>query len=111
VSVSLSVTKVPRALDNRLRLFGFELADLLLIFLYLSVSNLFFGPTRLKFPIVWCGTLLLACVLHFVKKGKPENYLQHLLQFKMNPAIYSAASTDTEYQPLLKKNGAANDSN
>jgi hypothetical protein len=100
--MSLTVTKVPRALDNRLRLFGFELADLLLIFLYLSVSNLFFGSTRLKFLIVWCGTLFLACVLYFVKKGKPENYIQHLLQFKMNPAIYSAACNDCKYQPLLK---------
>lgn len=108
--MSLTVTKVPRTLDNRLRLFGFELADLLLIFLYLSVSNLFFGPTRLKFPIVWCGTILLACVLHFVKKGKPENYIQHLLQFKMKPAVYSAACTDSEYQPLLEGNGAVNES-
>ncbi len=107
--MSLTVTKVPRALDNRLRLFGFELADLLLIFLYLSVSNLFFGPTRLKFPVVWCGTILLACVLHFVKKGKPENYIQHFIQFKMNPAVYSAACADHLYQPLLKVNGVKNE--
>lgn len=107
--MSLTVTKVPRALDNRLRLFGFELADLLLIFLYLSVSNLIFGPTRLKFPIVWCGTLLLACVLYFVKKGKPENYIQHLLQFKMNPAIYSSGCADYKYQPLLKKKVSENE--
>jgi len=109
--MSLLVTKVPRALDNRLKLFGFELADLLLIFLYLSVSNLFFGPTRLKFPVVWLGTLALSCVLYFVKKGKPEGYLQHLLQFKMKPSIYVAGAADIEYQPLLEKTGAKNESN
>lgn len=109
--MSLIVTKVPRALDNRLKLFGFELADLLLIFLYLSLSNLFFGPTRLKFPIVWLGTLALSCTLYFMKKGKPEGYLQHLLQFKTRPSIYVGGGADIEYQPLITNNGAKNEAN
>ena len=105
----MTVTKVPRALDNRLKLFGFELADLLIIFLYLSVSNLFFGPTRLKIPVVWMGTLGMGCVLYFVKKGKPEGYLQHLLQFKMKPSVFAAGAADTEYQPLIKTPGEAHE--
>lgn len=100
--MSLLVTKVPRNLDNRLKLFGFELADLLLIFLYLSLSNLFFGPTRLKFPLVWIGTLTLACTLYFIKRGKPEGYLQHLVQFKMRPTVLIGGVADTIYQPLLR---------
>lgn len=107
--MSLLVTKVPRALDNRLKLFGFELADLLLIFLYLSVSNLFFGPTRWKFPIVWVGTIALSCILYFVKKGKPDGYLQHLMQFKINPSVYVAGSADLEYQPIHKDTGVHHD--
>lgn len=107
--MSLLVTKVPRALDNRLKLFGFELADLLLIFLYLSVSNLFFGPTRLKFPIVWMGTIALSCILYFVKKGKPDGYLQHLMQFKINPSVCVAGSADLEYQPIHKDTGVHHD--
>lgn len=107
--MSLHVTKVPRALDNRLRLFGFELADLLLIFMYLSISNLFFGTTRLKFPIVWIGTAALAGVLYFVKKGKPDGYLQHLIQFKTRPSIYSGGGADTEYRPLIQRTGVENE--
>lgn len=103
--MSLLVTKVPRNLETRLRLFGFELADLLIIFLYLSVSNLFFGPTRLKFPVVWLGTLALALTLYFVKRGKPEGYLQHLIQFKLRPTAFVAGAPDIVYQPLLKKCG------
>ena len=56
----LLVSKVPRALDAKTRLFGFELADLLIIFLYLAMSNLIFGSTKAKFIIVWLGTLALA---------------------------------------------------
>jgi hypothetical protein len=107
--MSLTVTKVPRNLDIRLKLFGFELADLLIIFLYLSVSNLFFGPTRLKIPVVWMGTLALGCTLYFVKRGKPEGYLQHLIQFKLKPTVFIAGTADTNYQPLLSKNGESNE--
>lgn len=107
--MSLLVTKVPRNLDNRLKLFGFELADLLIIFLYLSVSNLFFGPTRLKIPVVWIGTLALGLTLYFVKRGKPEGYLQHLIQFKLKPTVFVAGAADVVYQPLLKNSGDSND--
>ena len=51
----LVTSKVQRSLDAKTRLFGFELGDLLLIFLYLAISNLIFGGTRLKFPLVWLG--------------------------------------------------------
>ena len=63
--MTLLVSKVPRALETKARLFGFELGDLLLIFFYLSFSNLIFGATRLKFPMVWCGTGVLAGTLYF----------------------------------------------
>lgn len=103
--MSLFVTKVPRSLDNRLRLFGFELADLLFVFLYLSVSNLVFGATRLKVPIVWIGTFAIACTLYFVKRGKPDAYLQHLIQFKLRPTAFVAGAPDLTYQPLIRNEG------
>jgi hypothetical protein len=58
--MSLFVSKVPRALDIKTKLFGYELGDLLMIFLYLALSNLIFGSTRLKAPLVWGGTVVLA---------------------------------------------------
>lgn len=107
--MSLLVTKVPRNLDNRLRLFGFELADLLIVFLYLSVSNLVFGTTRLKVPVVWIGTLALGSTLYFVKRGKPDGYLQHLVQFKLRPTAFVAGAADTSYQPLIQDIGVTHE--
>lgn len=99
--MSLLVSKVPRALETKARLFGFELGDLLLVFLYLAVSNLLFGQTRLKFPLVWVGTAALGAGLHFVKRGKPDGYLQHAGEFHRSPGILSAGSPDLEYTPYL----------
>jgi hypothetical protein len=99
--MSLLVSKVPRALDIKTKLFGFELGDLLLIFLYLAISNLIFGSTRLKFPLVWVGTVSLAAVLYFVKRGKPDQYLQHLGEYFRAPGIFSAGAPDTEYRPYF----------
>jgi hypothetical protein len=99
--MSLLVSKVPRALEIKARLFGFELGDLLFIFLYLALSNLIFGQTRLKFPMVWIGTLALAGTLFFVKRGKPDNYLQHAGEHFWSPGVLSAGVPDVEYQPYL----------
>lgn len=99
--MSLLVSKVPRALDIKTKLFGFELGDLLLIFLYLALSNLIFGTTKLKFPVVWLGTLLLAGALYFLKRGKPDHYLQHYGEYLRSPGIYSAGLSDLQYRPYF----------
>jgi len=96
------VSKVPRALETKTKLFGFELADVLIIFLYMSVSNLVFGQTHLKFLLVWVGTLALALTLYFAKKGKPDDHLQHLGEFYRTPEILSPSSPDLQYQPYFK---------
>lgn len=101
--MSLLVSKVPRSLEAKTRLFGFELGDLLLVFLYLAFSNLIFGSTRLKFPIVWLGTFAIAGILFFAKKNKPENHLQHWGEFQRMPGIISAGKPDTEYQPYFEQ--------
>jgi len=98
--MSLLVSKVPRSLESKARLFGFELADLLIVFLYLALSNLIFGSTPAKIPLVWGATALLAGLLYFMKRGKPEGYLQHYGEFLSKSGIYSAALHDTQYQPL-----------
>ncbi len=90
-------SSVPRALESRTKMFGFELADLLIIFIYLSLSNLLFGQTTLKFPVVWLGTFLIAGVLYFVKRNRPEGFLQHLGEYLRKPKTFSAAMPDIEY--------------
>ena len=47
--MSLLTSKVPRSLESKTRLFGFELGDLLLIFFYLASSNLVFGAPDSNF--------------------------------------------------------------
>lgn len=97
----LMVTKVPRALETKSKLFGFELGDILILFLYLSISNFIFGGTPFKFFFVWIGTLSLGLGLHFLKKGKPDEHLQHLGEFYRKAEILSAAHPDLEYSPYL----------
>lgn len=97
--MNLLMTKVPRALETKGRLFGFELGDLLLIFFYLAVSNLLFGSTRLKFPMVWLGTGAIAAAIYFSKRGKPESFLQHSGEFFWSAGVHSAGPGDPEYRP------------
>ena len=95
--MSLLVSKVPRSLEMKTKVaLGFELGDVLLIFLYLAISNLIFGQTSLKFPVVWLGTLAIAFVLYFVKRGKPDQYLQHSVQHFIAPGVLSAGEPDGE---------------
>lgn len=49
---------VPRALETKTKLFGFELPDLLLIFLNLSVTNLVFGASSIRYLLVWGLSLI-----------------------------------------------------
>ncbi len=90
----LLTTKVPRALEMKSKLFGYELPDLLLIFFNLAITNLIFGGTSLRYPLVWGTTLGLALVLYFGKRGRPDGYIQHLGEFLVRPAYYSAGRPD-----------------
>jgi hypothetical protein len=96
--MELMTSKVPRALESKTKLFGFELGDLLFIFFYLTFSNLVFGQTSLKFPVVWLGSVVLAFVLYFVKRDKPDGFLQHYGEFYLSPGIWSAGAPDWQYK-------------
>jgi hypothetical protein len=74
---TLLTTKVPRALETKTKLFGLELSDVLIIFANLSITNLVFGTTPLRAPVVWGSTFVLGGVLFIVKRGKPDGYLAH----------------------------------
>ena len=102
-SDELMTTKVPRALEIKSKLFGYELTDLLIIFLNLAISNLIFGQTVLRFPLVWGTTLFLALFLHFSKKGRPENYLQHLGELMARSSYFSAGRPDLKYRRFKQR--------
>ncbi len=88
--MGLRTVSVSQCLDKRLIVFGFEVLDLIAIFITLSTLNLLFGNTELKLPLVWIPALSLASVLRFGKKGKPDQFLAHWLRFQLSPGVYSA---------------------
>src|SRR5690242_2874483 len=88
--MGLRTTQVAKCLDKKLLLFGFEVPDVLAVFLTLSILNFVFGSTSLKIVFVWLPTTALALVLKYGKKGKPDGYLVHWLKFQMKPGTYRA---------------------
>ena len=51
--MSLKSTPVSRCLEKKLLFFGYELPDVLAIFMLLAVLNLTLGRTEYKFLLVW----------------------------------------------------------
>lgn len=99
----LLTTRVPRALEMKSKLFGFELPDLLLIFMNLAITNFVFGATSFRYPLVWGTTLTLALFLFFAKRGRPDNYLQHLIEYFIRPACFVAGLSDRRYRRFMKE--------
>jgi hypothetical protein len=100
----LLTSSVPRALEMKSKLFGYELPDLLLIFVNLSITNLIFGGSSLRYPLVWGTTLGMALFLFIAKRGKPDNYLQHLGEYWMKPSYLAAGRPDRKFKTFRKEN-------
>ncbi|MDZ4661251.1 MAG: hypothetical protein SGJ18_06480 [Pseudomonadota bacterium] len=98
----LLVSSVPRALEMKSKIFGFETPDLLIIFLNMTLMNLVFGTTSFRYPLVWGTTLSLALFLFFAKRGKPDNYLQHLGEYISQDAHKVAGGRDLKYRKFMK---------
>ncbi|MFZ3228937.1 MAG: hypothetical protein WA160_01940 [Pseudobdellovibrio sp.] len=98
----LLTSSVPRALEMKSKIFGFEIPDLLIIFVNMTVMNLVFGTTSFRYPLVWGTTLFLALFLFFAKRGKPDNYLQHLGEYISQSAHKVAAARDLKYRKFTK---------
>ena len=95
---SLLTSTVPRSLDTKSKILGLELSDVLILLLNLSVENLIFGETSFRLPMVGGTSLLLFGLLFFVKRGKPDQYLQHAAEHLMSPTVLSANTVDEEYR-------------
>lgn len=94
---------VSKCLDKKLIIFGYEVADVLAIFLTLSILNFLFGQTSLKFTFVWLPTIVLATVLRVGKRGKPEKYLFHWIRYQFQPGTFCAFKEPTQNQPYRKE--------
>ena len=96
----MRVTSISKCLDRKLVIFGFEVLDLLAVFLLLSVLNLVFGQMPFKWLLTWAPTVSLACLLRWGKRGKPEKYLVHWIRFQIKPGVYSAFSESHHPEPV-----------
>ncbi len=86
----LKASKVYKCLEKKTLIFGFEIFDVFLICILLSVLNLVFASSDWKLFYTWIPVMSLAFGLRAFKKGKPDNYLQHYLKFQFTPGIFKA---------------------
>jgi hypothetical protein len=102
--MELKFTSVSKCLDKKMMIMGFEIPDLLVIFLTISILNFMFGSTGMKFILVWLPSIALALTIRLSKRGKPDNYLLHWLRFQMKPGVISAFAEPSHSEPILRKN-------
>lgn len=95
----LLTSTVPRTLETKSKIMGFELSDVLFLLINLSVQNLIFGRTSLKIPMVFGTSLIIGALLFFFKRGKPDNYIQHYFEFLLSPIVRWANASDDSYRP------------
>jgi hypothetical protein len=105
--MDIRMNPVSKCLDKKMIVFGFEVPDLLMIFLTLSILNFLFGTTALKIPLVWLPSIALALLLRYSKRGKPDNYLVHWIRFQIRPGHLSAFKEPTEWNFVPKRRKAA----
>lgn len=100
--MALNTSQVSKSLDRKLKIAGFEIPDLLAIFLLLSILNFIFGSSPYKIFLSWIPSVIFALVLRIGKRGKPDNYLVHLGKFMARPKYLSAFVAPTN-NPIIKR--------
>jgi hypothetical protein len=88
--VALRSEPTSQSLEKKLLIMGFEVPDVLAIFLLLSILHFVLGPFGSKILLVWCPVIVFALVLRIGKHGKPDNYLLHLVKFHTRPKYLSS---------------------
>ncbi len=100
--MALIETKSPRGLARRLKVFGFEIPDLIILCFVLTTLNFAFGPMGHRLFFVFIPTLVLAAVLYFGKRGKPEKFLEHWIRFELAPKNIFAWHKNHESSPAQR---------
>lgn len=98
----LKTEPTSHSLERKLLILGYEVPDVLAIFLLLSILNFLFGSTNQKLLLVWLPVVVVALVLKIGKRGKPDNYLIHLAKFQFNPKYLSAFIEPSNSKPSPK---------
>ena len=101
--MGLRAVPVHKCLDKRLLIFGFEIADLFVIALLLSVLSTFFGNSPGKLFSIWLPTIAVALILRLSKRGKPDNYLLHWIRFQLKPSRLKAFPAPSVTPPIRRR--------
>lgn len=105
--MSLRSEPTSQSLEKKLLIMGYEVPDVLAIFLLLSILNFLFGQTNHKLFLIWLPVLVVALVLRLGKREKPDNYLVHLAKCHLQSKYFSAfepPTRDTTPPKRRKKN-------
>ncbi len=99
----MQTSTVHRNLDTKLKIFGFELFDLLTVLIFSAVMNLLFGRTSLSFITVFVFPAILGAVIYFGKRGKPDNHLIHFVRYLMLPGAFSSGERPRNEEKMRRK--------
>ena len=105
---TLLVSPSNRNLERKIRLFGFEIFDLLILSGCLSLFNIAFKGIPYQMPLVWGVTGLCALLIFFTKRNKPENYLLYKVRYWFSPAVFYATGFDLKMIPYLEREHVQN---
>ena len=89
--MELNTSTTQRGLNIKMKVGGFEALDLISCLILCAALNLLFGKTSFGIPIIFGVPSAFLICLYFGKRGKPEDYLKHLIRFYLTPGFYSAA--------------------
>lgn len=88
----LDSTIVHRNLDAKIKIGGLEALDLLIVLVFSAFMGMFFDAGIMGFIFIFIIPLLLLVFLYFLKRNKPEGYLQDLIRFHLSRGFYSASA-------------------
>lgn len=100
--MELDSSSTQRGLNVKMKIGGFEALDLISCLIIGATLNLFIGHTKWGLPIVISLPSVFLIVLHFSKRGKPDNYLKHLIKFYLTDGFHSAAKIPSQEQKMRK---------
>jgi len=103
--MALNQSKVTKSLERKLKIAGFEVPDILAIFILLAILNFVFASSQYKIFLSWGPALLFALLLRLGKRGKPEGYLLHLAKYYFGEKYFSAFNKAKPSRFSRTKNG------
>ena len=102
-ALSLKESTIYRKLDAKLKIGGMEAPDILGVLIFAAIMNFFFGRTSFAFIFVIVLPLIALVAIYFGKRGKPDNFLVHLIKYYLTTGYFSAGEAQKDSEIILTK--------